>query len=65
MKKFLGVLIICIVVIGGIYLIKQNPAIIENISDTINNLFSEPYEPYTKEFNVNSIRTNIIFSERF
>ena len=58
MKKFLGVLIICIVVIGGIYLIKQNPAIIENISDTINNLFSEPYEPYTKEFNVNSIRIN-------
>ena len=58
MKKFLGVLIICIVVIGGIYLIKQNPAIIENISDTINNLFSEPYEPYTKEFNLNSIRIN-------
>lgn len=58
MKKFLGVLIICIVVIGGIYLIKQNPAIMDNISDIVNSLFSEPYEPYTKEFNVNSIRIN-------
>lgn len=59
MKKFLTVFIICVILIGSVFVIYRNPKLLNNISLMISDIkgmfSSDKVEPYTSDFSINKL----------
>ena len=56
MKKFIYVLIVCIILVGMTYFCWKNPEFPNQIIVAIENLFIEEIEDYTNEFKINKLQ---------